>query len=163
MVGQTQTRKASSHRQQNSFVYRSRGGATLVREARPPTGPHPLGHKHSAHATEDPRAVLRSLIARTNSTQPSPSYEHARVPPGRREIHNAHARNPHRSKNKSTSLLSLAACLIACLSLTPPHRVEKEKRDNSKRGEEHQTPSSSSSSSKGNNKSRRHQIEKVFI
>ena len=40
----------------------------------------------------------------------------------RREIHNAHARNPHHSKNRSTSLLPFFPWL---LTLTPPHRGKK--------------------------------------
>lgn len=131
-----------------------------------PTGPHPLGHKHSAYATEDPRPVLRSLVARTNSAQPqqpSPSYEHARVQPAARfttrthEIHTAPRTNPHHCLLPPLPFLR---CLPHRLPLPEPDSASRKKKDNSSSGGR---ASNAKHSSKGNNKSRRHQIEKVFI
>nr|CAB3464457.1 unnamed protein product [Digitaria exilis] len=93
------------------------------------------------------RSAASSTISHPTNEQEqrAPQPMNTRARPARREIHNAHARNPHRSKNKSTSwpgspparFPSLLAS-SPCLSLTPPHR--RKKKDNSSGAEEHQTP-----------------------
>ena len=65
-------------------------------------------HRRSANSS----TISSHERERGTQPQPPPTDERAHVP-ARREIHNAHARNPHHSKNRSTSLLPFFPWLLS--------------------------------------------------